>query len=108
MSQFIHYKQIDVMDCGPTCLRMIARYYGKKFTANTLRNASQINKEGVSLLGIAEAAEKIGFRTRGVKITFKQLIEEAPLPAVLHWNKNHFVVLVPGSKPNKLLVADLQ
>ncbi len=80
------------MDCGPSCLRMIAKYYGKNFSLQRLREISGINREGVSLLGISEAAEKIGFRTRGSRLTIDQL-QEVELPTILHWNQNHFVVL---------------
>ena len=80
------------MDCGPTCIRMVAKHYGKHYNAGTLRRIAGYSKQGVSLLGMSETAEKIGFRTRGVKLTIEQL-KEAPLPAILHWNQNHFVVL---------------
>ncbi|MES2652238.1 MAG: peptidase domain-containing ABC transporter [Bacteroidota bacterium] len=89
---FPFYKQYDQMDCGPSCLRMIAKYYGKNFSLQRLREISGINREGVSLLGISEAAEKIGFRTRGSRLTIDQL-QEVELPTILHWNQNHFVVL---------------
>lgn len=92
MRSFAYYRQLNAMDCGPTCLRMVARHYGKHFNADTLRQMAGFNKSGVSLLGISDTAEKMGFRTRGVKISLEQL-EEAPLPAVLHWEQNHFVVL---------------
>ncbi len=85
------------MDCGPTCLRMVAKHYGRHYTAQTLREKAQISREGVSMLGIAEAAEVIGFRSIGVKVTLEKLLEEAPLPCVLHWGQNHFVVLVAVS-----------
>lgn len=80
------------MDCGPTCLRMVAKYYGRSCHIQELRDLTEIGKEGVNLLGIAHAAEKVGFRTSGVKIGGSQL-KEAKLPAILHWNQNHFVVL---------------
>ena len=80
------------MDCGPTCLRMIAKYYGRSYTLQTLRERCFITREGVSMLGISDAAEYIGFRTIGVRISFDQLIKEANLPCILHWNQNHFVV----------------
>lgn len=80
------------MDCGPTCLRMIAKHYGKSYTLQYLRENSFITREGVSLLGISDAAERIGFLTTGVKITLTQLEEEMLLPCILHWNQNHFVV----------------
>ena len=90
--KFPHYRQLDSMDCGPTCLRMIARFYGKSYSLQTLRERSFITREGVSMLGISDAAESIGFRTMGVRITLKQLQEDMPLPCILHWNQNHFVV----------------
>lgn len=93
MKRFPHYLQHDAMDCGPTCLRMIAKYYGKNYSLQTLRERSFITREGVSMLGISDAAESIGFRTMGVRISLKQLHEDMPLPCVLHWNQNHFVVL---------------
>lgn len=102
--QFPHYKQLDAMDCGPTCLRMIARYYGRSYTLQTLRERSFITREGVSMLGIGEAAESIGFRTSGVKIGVEQL-REVPLPCILHWNQNHFVVL-HKVKNGKYYIAD--
>lgn len=92
MKKFPFFKQPDQMDCGPTCLRMVAKHYGKNFNLQRLRDISGINREGVSLLGISEAAEKIGFRTTGNRVTLGQL-SEINLPAILHWNQNHFVVL---------------
>ena len=90
--KFPHYLQLDAMDCGPSCLRMVAKYYGKSYTLQTLREQCFITREGVSMLGISDAAEYIGFRTIGVRISFEQLIKEANLPCILHWNQNHFVV----------------
>lgn len=90
--KFPHYTQHDAMDCGPTCLRMIAKHHGRSYTLQTLREKSFLTREGVSMLGISEAAENIGFRTQGVKISFEQLVEDVPLPCILHWNQNHFVV----------------
>ena len=72
MKRFPHYIQLDAMDCGPSCLRMIAKYYGKTYSIQTLRASTFITREGVSMLGISDAAEFIGFRTSGVRITFKQ------------------------------------
>ena len=93
MPTFPHYTQLDQMDCGPTCLRMVAKHYGRLFTAQSLREKAQIGKEGVSMLGISEAAEAIGFRTMGVKIPFEKLAAEAALPCIVHWDQNHFVVV---------------
>ena len=80
------------MDCGPTCLRMIAAFYGRQVPIQKLRELSGISRDGISMLGISEAAEKIGFRTSGLKLSIAQL-KELQLPAILHWNQNHFVVL---------------
>ncbi|MCX2432964.1 peptidase domain-containing ABC transporter [Pedobacter sp. GR22-10] len=109
--RFPIFIQLDKMDCGPTCLRMIAKFYGKHFSLQTLRQSSHITREGVSLKGISEAATKIGFRTLGAKLTFEQLDKDASLPCILYWNQKHFVVLPPQdfdiNKANaKILIAD--
>lgn len=91
--KFPTYRQLDSMDCGPTCLRIISAYYGRNWSLQTLRDKCHISREGVSLLGISDAAEAIGFWTIGAKITFTQLCEEAILPCVVHWNKKHFIVV---------------
>lgn len=72
---FPFYPQFDMMDCGPACLRMIAKYYGKYFTLQTLRKKCFITHEGVSMLGISEAAESIGFRSLGVRLDTDRLVE---------------------------------
>ena len=97
---FPHYLQHDAMDCGPTCLRMIAAHYGKVFSLEGLRERSGITREGVSMLGLSEAAEQLGFRTVGVKTTFEELME-APLPCIVHWNQAHFVVVYKAPQPPK-------
>ena len=89
---FPHYLQLDEMDCGSTSLRMIAKYYGKEYSAEMLRQHCHITRNGVSMLGISEAAEYLGFRTLGVRVTMEQLAHDASLPCILHWNQNHFVV----------------
>lgn len=93
MSKFPFYKQLDGMDCGPTCLRMIAKHYGKTFSVQQLRERSFIQRTGVNLLGISEAAASIGLRTTGVRTTIDRLKEQSKLPCILHWNQEHFVVL---------------
>lgn len=93
------------MDCGPSCLRMIAKYYGRSFSLQTLRDKSYITREGVSMLGISDAAEAIGFRTMGVSLSPEKLFTQAPLPLIAHWKQNHFVV-VYRIKKNKVYVAD--
>lgn len=102
---FPHYQQHDAMDCGPTCLRMISAFYGRIYSLESLREKSMITREGTSLLGINEAAENIGFRTSGVKISF-DVLKEAPLPCIIHWNQNHFVVVYEiRSKRNKVTIS---
>jgi len=86
------------MDCGPACLRIVAKHYGKTYSLQNLREKSRITREGVSLLGISDAAEEIGMRTIGVSITFEQLQKEAVLPCIVHWGQNHFVVVYKISK----------
>ncbi|KKO92849.1 ABC transporter ATP-binding protein [Sphingobacterium sp. Ag1] len=83
---------MDQMDCGATCLRIIFKYFGKLVSIHKIRKLCQTTKNGVNLLGISEAAEKLGFRTYGVRLSLEQL-KEVELPCILHWNQNHFVVL---------------
>jgi len=106
MSNFPFYKQLDKMDCGPTCLRMVSKFYGKSISLESLRNYSKISKEGVSLLGISKAAEKIGFKTIGVTISYKQLLNEISYPCIIHWNQNHFVVVTNIINNSKITIAD--
>src|SRR6185437_13028710 len=103
--RFPFYKQPDSVDCGPTCLRMIALYYGKRVPLQLLRDAAQIGKVGSSLLGISESAESIGFTTHAVQLTYQRLVELATFPCILYWNQEHFVVLYKIRK-KKLFVAD--
>ena len=92
MRKFPNYIQADSKDCGPTCLKIISKHYGKTINIQELRDFSETTREGSNLLFLSDAAEKIGYRTLGVKLNLKRL-EEAPLPCVLHWNKEHYVVL---------------
>lgn len=87
------YTQLDSTDCGPTCLRMIASFYGKSYLISTLQRATYGTKNGASLLGLSEAAEQIGFRTVCTECSIKQILAHAVLPAILFWDKCHFVVL---------------
>ena len=93
MSKFPFYKQLDGMDCGPTCLRMIAKYYGKTFSVQQLREQSYIQRTGVNLLGISEAAASIGLRATGIRTSMDKLKQQSKLPCIIHWNQEHFVVL---------------
>jgi ATP-binding cassette subfamily B protein len=104
LKKFTNYKQADYKDCGPTCLKIIAKHYGKTIHIQELRDSSETTREGSNLLFLSDAAEKIGFRTLGVKLNVKRL-EEAPLPCILHWNKNHYVVLYKIKK-GKYYVSD--
>ncbi|MGB8490276.1 MAG: cysteine peptidase family C39 domain-containing protein, partial [Bacteroidales bacterium] len=90
---FPFFRQLDSMDCGPSCIRMIAKYYGKSYTLQSLRSKSFITKSGVSMLGLSDAAESVGFRTRGYLLSWEQLRDEVPLPCIVHWNQRHFVVV---------------
>lgn len=93
MKHFPHYRQLDQMDCGPTCLRIIAKHYGKSIPVNLLRSRAQTGKEGTSLLMISEAAESIGFRTLSARVSFEDLVTQGQLPCIIHWKNDHFVVL---------------
>lgn len=92
LKRFPHYRQHNVSDCGPTSLRMIAKFYGLNYSAEMLRRHCYISRRGVNMQGINEGAQYIGFDTVGVKITFGQLVEEGVFPCILYWNQNHFVV----------------
>jgi ATP-binding cassette subfamily B protein len=102
---FPFYKQFDEMDCGPACLQMIAKHYGRYYYLQELRNKAFVTREGVSLLGISDAAESIGFRTLAIKIPLKKIEDEVPLPCIIHWYQRHFIVVYKIRK-NKVFVAD--
>ncbi|MDF1694686.1 MAG: peptidase domain-containing ABC transporter [Saprospiraceae bacterium] len=124
IDKFKHYRQLDSMDCGPTCLRMIAKAHGKTYSLPFLREKCYIDKAGVSLKGISEAAELIGLRTLAVKIPTSgkkdmPSLSEAPLPCIGHWNQNHFVVIYkitkshvyisdPASSKHKLSIEEFE
>ena len=105
MPNFPFYKQPDAKDCGPTCLRIIAKHYKKVIPLQTIRNLSETTREGSSLYGLSDAAEKMGFKTLGVKVDFQTLKEEVPLPCIVHWNKVHFVVVYKIDK-SKVYISD--
>jgi ATP-binding cassette subfamily B protein len=93
MRKFPNIKQFDSMDCGATCLRIVAQYYGRRYTSDTLNEICQATREGVSLGIMVSAAEHLGFRTSCGQTTINKLINQRPFPCILHWNQNHFVVL---------------
>ena len=99
MKKFPSYIQADSKDCGPTCLKIISKYFGKTIDIQQLRDFSETTRDGSNLLFLSDAAEKIGFRTLGVKLNCKN-IEEVSLPCILHWNKEHYVVLYDIKKDN--------
>lgn len=90
---FPFYKQHDQYDCGPTCLKMIAKYYGKTFQMERLRQACNITMEGVSARGIVEGAEAIGLQALPASINFETLHKEAPLPCITYWRDRHFIIV---------------
>ena len=92
MAKFPFYKQAESKDCGPTCIKIIAKHYGKVLNTEKLRSLSETTREGSSLLGISDAVESIGFRSLGVKLSLNQLLE-VPLPCIVHWNKVHYVIV---------------
>lgn len=103
--KFPFYKQPDAKDCGPTCLKIISKYYGKNLNLQKIRKFSETTRDGSSLLGLSDAAEKIGFKTLGVKFDFHSLKNEVSFPCIIHWNKYHFVVVYKISK-NIIYVSD--
>ena len=105
MKKFPYHAQLDGMDCGPACLRMICEHHGRRFSQAWIRDLCHIGKGGVSLLGISEAAEKIGFRSLSVRLPFERLRNEAPLPCLAHWQHDHFVVVYEITR-RKVRVAD--
>ncbi|MGN7709451.1 peptidase domain-containing ABC transporter [Chryseobacterium sp. 22543] len=104
--KFPFYKQPDTKDCGPTCLRIVSKYYGKSISLQQIRSLSETTREGSSLLGLSDAAENLGFRSMGVQIDFNTLTEEVSFPCIAHWNKNHFVVVYKIDKNNKVYISD--
>lgn len=99
------YMQFDQMDCGPTCLQMISKHYGKNFSLERLRELSYLTRDGVSIQGISYAAETIGMRTMGAKLSWEELTKKAPLPCIVHWEGNHFIVVYKATF-KKVWIAD--
>ena len=105
MRTFPSYRQLDYMDCGPTCLRMVARFYGRYYSLETLREKTFMGKQGTSLLSLSEAAEQLGFRTEAVATDWNTLQEDVLLPCIAHWRDRHFVVIYRVTKKH-VYVAD--
>ncbi|WP_256007259.1 peptidase domain-containing ABC transporter [Pedobacter deserti] len=91
--QFPVDRQLDLMDCGPACLKTISKYYGRFYSLQHLREICGMSREGVSLLDLSYAAEKIGFRTLSLKVSVDDLRDKVPLPGIIHWQNSHFVVV---------------
>lgn len=110
MKKITFIRQRDAKDCGPTCLAMVAKCFGRSLDLKYIREITALSKEGVSLLGISKAAETIGLKSIGGRISFDTLVNEAPLPCIVHWEQNHFVVvyqvkkIVKGSGESTLLI----
>jgi ATP-binding cassette, subfamily B, bacterial len=102
---FPFFRQLDHKDCGATCLRIISKFYGRNVSIEVLRDLTETTREGTSLKGLADAAEKIGFRTLPAQVTWNQLREEAPLPGIAYWNQNHFVVIYKIRK-DRIYISD--
>lgn len=98
--KYPYVRQYDAMDCGPACISMVAAYHGKHISLETVRRRAYLNREGVSFLGLSTAAGTLGFSTAGVKIPFERLAAEAPMPCIVHWEQNHFIVVyrISGGK----------
>jgi ATP-binding cassette subfamily B protein len=103
--KFPFFRQLDYRDCGPTCLRMIAKHHGKTFSREFLRDKAGITRMGVTMAGIADAAETIEMRTLGMRIALDSLVNEAPTPFIVPWRQKHFVVVYKTTK-EKIFVAD--
>ena len=93
-------RQLDIMDCGPACLKIISKYYGKYYSLPFLRDLCGVNKEGASLAGLSHAAEKLGMRTLAAKCSLDELLNKIPLPAIVHWKNSHFIVVYRKNSKN--------
>ncbi len=105
LTSFPSERQFDTMDCGPACLKMIAKYYGKYYSLQFLRDKCGLTREGVSFLDLSYAAESIGLRSLSVRATVEELYTKVPLPCVIHWASSHFIVVYKVSK-TRVYVSD--
>lgn len=97
--------QHDSMQCGIACLQMVCKYFGREYSLDSLSKLCFATTEGVSMLGINEAANTLGLHTTSARVT-TTMLGKAPLPSILHWDQNHFVVLYKVKKGKKFYVAD--
>lgn len=103
--KFPHYHQYDFMDCGPTSLKMVCKYFGKNIDLVYLREMASINGQGTTFAGLIDAAEKVGLTTMGLSVTFEDLSEHLPLPCIVHWRQRHYAVVYKISG-DKIVVGD--
>lgn len=102
--KFPFFKQLDSKDCGPTCIRILLKHYGKNTSISVLREKVETSKQGSNLYGMSQTLEELGFNTLAARLTLLRL-KEAPLPLIIHWNENHYVVLYKIKK-DKFYVSD--
>jgi len=105
LASFPHYQQPDHKDCGPTCLKIVAKHFGKVIALQKIRQLSETSRRGSSLLSLCDAAEKLGFRATGVRINYPTLSTEVALPCILHWG-NHYYVVAYKMKKDKIYLSD--
>lgn len=105
INKFPFINQMDQKDCGPTCLRMIAKYYKRNISIEKLRLLSETTREGSSLKNMSDTAEHVGFRTLGIKVSFDKFKEDGVFPCIVYWNQSHFVVVYKIAK-DKVFIAD--
>lgn len=103
--KFPHYHQYDFMDCGPTCLKMVCKYFGKNIDLVYLRELASISGQGTTFAGLIDAAEKVGLTTMGLSVTFEDMSEHLPLPCIVHWRQRHYAVVYKINN-DKVIVAD--
>ena len=101
--KYTFFEQYDSMDCGPACLKMVSEYHGGHYKIDFLRELCSLTKQGASMQGLSQAADVIGLRSLAVQISLDELKEKVPLPCILHWTQNHYVVLfeIKGKKSGK-------
>lgn len=106
LRKFPNFIQADAKDCGPTCIKIISKYYKRNISLQDIRYYAETTREGSNLLGLSNAAEHIGFRTLGVQIDFETFKKDALLPCIVHWNKYHFVVVYKIDKNDNVYISD--
>lgn len=93
------------MQCGTACMVSVCRYYGVRYSARFISGMGQIGHEGMSLLGLSKVAQRLGFRTMNVSIPLVKL-HDLPLPCIIHWNQNHFVIIYRIDDHRRYYICD--